>query len=166
MYIVTDEQFAKNFWKRTRREGKCLIWTGPTIVSGSGRLYGAVNRHRKHWLAHRFAYLLTHGAIPDSLQVLHQCDVTLCVEPLHLFLGTQADNMQDMVRKGRANWQANPECRARGSRHGMAKLDEENVRNIRLCIADGISFTEIASFHGVTTPLIRHIAKGRIWRHV
>jgi hypothetical protein len=166
MYIVTDEQFAQNFWTRTRREGECLIWTGPTIKSGNNVYRGQVNRHRKKILAYRFAYTLSKGAIPDGLQVMHSCDVPLCVEPSHLFLGTQADNMQDMVRKGRASWQARPETRARGSRHGMAKFDEENIRNIRLCLAAGIARSKIASFHGVSHGLIGQIARRRIWRHV
>jgi hypothetical protein len=76
-------------------EAGCWIWTG-----AAGR-YGAVTINRKHIDAHRLSWLLYRGPIPDGLRVLHRCDVCLCVNPSHLFLGTAKDNSQDMVMKGR-----------------------------------------------------------------
>lgn len=166
MYIVTDEQFAAKFWSRTRREGECLIWTGPTIRSGNGVYRGQANRHGKKILAYRFAYTLAIGPIPDGLQVCHTCDVPLCVEPSHLFLGTQSDNLQDMVRKGRASWQTRPETRARGKHHGMAKLNETTVRIIRAILAGGWPKHEVAARYGVSRELIHKIHQREIWRHV
>lgn len=79
----------------------CWEWTGATTWG-----YGEVNRQgisgrRVHRLAWEFAY----GPIPDGLMVLHRCDNRSCVRPDHLFLGTAADNMHDMIAKGRASWQ-------------------------------------------------------------
>ncbi len=79
-------------------ENGCMLWTGANNVNGYGRIgYG----DGRTVAAHRVAYELANGPIPDDLQVLHKCDVRSCVNPAHLFLGTQADNMQDMSRKGR-----------------------------------------------------------------
>ena len=75
--------------------------------------------------AHRVSWTLEHGEIPAGMCVCHHCDNRRCVRPDHLFLGTAKDNMQDMVKKGRAT-KAN-----RGSGNGMAKLTEEQVYEIR-----------------------------------
>lgn len=163
MYHVTNLQFVQKFWSRTRWESECLIWTGPVINSGRG----SIARNRRKYLVYRFAYMLICGPIPDGLQVLHSCDNPLCVNPKHLFSGTQADNMQDMVRKGRASWQTRPETRARGIRHGMAKLNETQVREIRsLAAAARMSRYEIAAQFHVSYPTVTKIINREIWSHL
>lgn len=85
------------FWRNTKREGACLVWTGKRYRNG----YGSLMHGKRYRLAHRIAWELTHGREPDGV-VMHTCDTPECVEPSHLVLGTQRDNMRDMVRKGRA----------------------------------------------------------------
>lgn len=88
-----------------RPKGGCWVWRGPTGYRGYGRI--KVSRRagalKKRWVqAHRLAYEVWVGEIPEGRYVLHRCDNPPCVCPDHLFLGTQADNMTDMARKGRA----------------------------------------------------------------
>lgn len=99
-------------------ESGCWNWNGS--LNG----YGRVNIGGKNRYAHRYFYELHRGKIPEGLLVLHRCDNKKCVNPEHLFTGTQVDNMKDMFEKGRGN-------KAKGSRNGSVKLTEENVRYIR-----------------------------------
>ena len=90
------------FWKRVDVRGPqdCWLWQGTTIPrNGYGTFWHADLKQMV--TAHRGAYLITHGAIPDGLEVMHSCDVRLCQNPAHLKLGTHLENMQDMQAKGR-----------------------------------------------------------------
>lgn len=95
------------FWDRVDRSGgpdACWPWTGPTKPSG----HGVVRYDHTTTNAHRMAWQLTKGDIPEGQRVLHDCpdgDNPACCNPSHLWLGTQADNLHDMVAKGRAHWQ-------------------------------------------------------------
>lgn len=106
--------------------------------------------------AQRVAWMLTCGPIPDGLHVLHRCDNPPCVNPDHLFLGTNADNVADKVAKGRSHA---PQPKKRGEGHPQAKLTLEQVQVIR-------GSTEMANRYGVCPATICNIRKGKIWRHV
>lgn len=80
-------------------ESTCLIWDGPKDGGG----YGFVQHEGKRWKAHRLAYHLANGGIPDGAVICHKCDTPSCVNPAHLFAGTQRDNARDMAAKGRMN---------------------------------------------------------------
>ncbi len=102
--------------------------------------------------AHRVAWEIENGPIPDGLQVLHTCDNPPCCNSGHLFLGTTADNSADMVAKGRT---------ARGEANGMSKLTWEKVHAIR---ADGRTHQAIADEHGVARATISDIRRGIAWK--
>ena len=149
----------ESFWDRVAVacDGECWPWLGPCDSSG----YGIVMR-RVLWRTHRLAWTTTFGDIPDGMHVLHHCDNAPCCNPTHLFLGTNADNVADKVRKGR---------QARGSSHVAAvrpgwsarKLTPESVTAIR---SDQRQAKEIAADHGVSTDMVYLIRSRKAWRHV
>lgn len=89
--------FPERFWNKVDKTENCWIWTASKDLSG----YGTITYDRKVWKAHRLSYFLEFGSFDSSLRVLHSCDTPCCVRPSHLFLGTQSENMIDMVSKGR-----------------------------------------------------------------
>lgn len=99
---------------------ECMIWKGYTNKGG----YGVKTFQRKHKLLHRVAWEWANGPIPDGANVLHRCDKPACVNPEHLFLGTQADNMRDMYQKGRSRGQKQTHCK-----HGHPLFGENLYMN-------------------------------------
>ena len=84
------------FWSLVEKTETCWLWRGPQIPQGYGEFC-----NQKAILAHRFSWQLAHGPIPVGLYILHTCDVPLCVNPDHLWAGTQQDNIRDCLRKRR-----------------------------------------------------------------
>lgn len=122
--------------------------------------YGKVKRNGVTTVAHRVSWEMENGPIPDGLQVCHHCDNPPCVNPEHLFLGTQKNNLDDRNRKGRAVWSP-------GSRNGGAKLVEEDVLEIRrLGAARCETQAAIADRFGVTPSQISHILRRVSWKHL
>ena len=109
-------------------------------------------------LAHRVAWWLTHGAVPEGMCVCHHCDNPGCVNPAHLFLGTPTDNIADMVLKDR-------QYRPKGENNSNAKLTEEDVRAIRREHATTTQ-RELARKYGVHNATISLIVRRQIWRSV
>lgn len=132
----------------------CIPWMADISRYGYGRLRVLVNGKSTRMLAHRAAYELEFGPIPEGLFVRHRCDNRKCVNPSHLFLGTNEENTQDRHQKGR---------NAIGEANGNAKLAEEDVRQI---MASELSCTEAASVYGVNKTTISSIRRGKSWRHI
>lgn len=129
----------------------CWLWTAYVCPRG----YGSISpSHHTIVSAHRFSYERYVGPIPPGLHVCHKCDVPSCVNPDHLFVGTNAENRADSVRKGRA---------ARGERHGAARLTEADVLAIR---RSDKTLREIAAEYGIARFTAWRVVHGRSWRHV
>lgn len=130
----------------------CHWWTGSLNHNG----YGQIKANGVNTRAHRVAYRLFVGPIPIGLQILHSCDNRSCVNPDHLFIGTNADNNRDMCKKGR---------QPKGEGHGSAKLSESEVKKIRSMYGDQ-SCTELAIIFGVSRPSISKIVNRQVWVHI
>lgn len=133
----------------------CWEWS-----AGRNHDYGQIYHDGRPQKAHRMAWLLFRGPIPDGLKVLHRCDNPPCVNPEHLFLGTQNDNYRDMADKGRARQMPH------GSDHFRARLSAARVQAIRLLIDDGVTPTAIARCLDVSIQTITAVRDGRTWTHV
>ena len=139
----------KRFMAKLRQTSSCWLW-----LCGVRGGYGAFWWKGKTLRAHRVAYELFTGAIPNGMHVLHHCDNPLCVKPSHLFLGTYQDNLNDKLSKGRT---------ARGERHGMAKLREIDVRNIRILGQSKVPQRKIARRFHVDQATVHRILRGKNW---
>ena len=133
-------------------EGGCWIWMGATSVRGYGQL---ISHARKHY-AHRASYEAFVGSIPDGMNVCHACDNVYCVNPAHLFLGTQKQNLEDMARKRRSTW---------GERNPMAKLTLKDASLIKQMKKDGAKTKELAKQFGVSNSNITAIIRKDRWNH-
>ena len=134
----------------------CWEWNGTKDHAGYGRVRFGGRRVR----AHRLAYEAWVGPVPDHAMVRHRkCDNPPCINPAHLELGTQVDNMRDMRDHGR-------EVKVRGEDGGRAKLTESDVRLIRELRSAGWTLQAIADLHNVSYSLIGQITRREIWRHV
>jgi len=147
-----EERLRSHGW--TKVEGPldtpCWVWGGNILGTG----YGQVSVNGEMRSPHRFAYETWVGPIPEEMHVLHSCDNPPCINPLHLRVGTHADNMQDRKIRGRA-----PDHR--GERHPGAKLTWEKVEEIR---ASQKSNKELASKYGVDPAAIHAVRTGRSWK--
>lgn len=137
----------------------CWLWTGTIDRLGYARFGQRRNDDGKlHVLVHRMAYESFVGPIPQDRDILHRCDVRCCVNPDHLFVGTHADNMADMKRKGRAR-----SGNVYGEAHGAAKLKKEMILEIR---ASNDSNKALAGKFGVDPSTISLIRSRLRWKHV
>jgi hypothetical protein len=160
----SETPLAVRFWKHVARRspGECWDWSGALFRNGYGKIHKIELGRTRTLLTHRVAWTLEHGLIPDGMHVLHRCDRPSCVNPGHLFLGTQADNVADMIQKGRGNWPGPSSERAH-----KAKLTPESVRKIRCDWEQlGVTQAELAQRWNVSPSAISHIVLRKTWGNV
>jgi HNH endonuclease len=146
------------FWSHVNKTETCWLWTAGTRGHGYGLFRAVPGETMK--MAHRFSWELANGPIPEGVGVLHNCpdgDNPLCVNPAHLFLGTQIDNMRDCSEKGRM---------PRGEQRHAAKLTATAVVRIRELAESGRSMQSLAREYGVSGPTVQAIVHRRKWRWV
>lgn len=149
--ITLTSKDKNRFWSKinTGDPNDCWTWTAATENG-----YGRVGIQGRLFLAHRLAWILEFGDLSDDLDVLHKCDNRSCCNPNHLFLGTQLDNIKDMVSKNR---------HIRGETVPNSKLSANQVNEIRELLKNGIKATEIADMFNINTGTVSKIKKGRLW---
>jgi hypothetical protein len=146
----------ERFWSKVDKSdaGGCWTWTFGKYAAG----YGTFMYLGKSRLAHRIAYELSVGPIPEGLEVCHSCDNRACVNPSHLFTGTQTDNVKDCVTKGRT---------CQGEKRKDAKLTGVQVREIRNRYATScISQRELALEYDITQAVISRVIHRKTWKHI
>jgi hypothetical protein len=140
----------ERFWSKVDRRGpgECWLWLGGKFKTG----YGGFRIGDRSVKAHRVALELAFGERPPAdMEVCHKCDVKVCCNPAHLFLGTHRDNMEDLARK---------------LLHPNKKLTPEQVRSIRQLRAGGLTAAAVAERFGVSKGCVDGVVAGRTWRHV
>jgi hypothetical protein len=164
------------FWKKVKKTDTCWIWQDKLDKDGYGKIWIRGRNER----AHRFIYEQTYGPLPPDHFACHTCDVPYCVNPEHLFAGTQLDNVHDAIAKGRWNYEKRDSAKyTRGAANKMTKLTEEQVREIRRVykprrpgrraqseINENPTFVELAQRYGVTKGAISGAVKGLTWKQV
>ena len=149
-YPALPTRFSANYIPEPN--SGCWLWAAFIRPDG----YGCIKHSRKTIMAHRAAWIVYYGEIPNGMNVLHKCDVRCCVNPDHLWLGTDRDNVVDMEAKGRG-------VRIFGSRHVNSKLTEAQVSAIR---DDCRAYTIIAGEYGISPQTVCKIKVRRTWRHI
>jgi len=143
----------KLFWVYVNKTAGCWLW-----AAGSSAGYGVFHVKRKVMRAHRVAYILANGSIPKGLLVCHSCDNPLCVNPDHLWVGTQKDNMKDAREKGRTR---------KGENHGASRLNDNIIQIIRNDYSAGrMNQPELAKRFNVSQKNISKVVRRETWRHV
>ena len=151
---IDTSRAQRLFWPNVEKKSKCWNWKGLKLHG-----YGIVWTGKVQVKAHRFSWVLHNGEISRGSCVLHKCDNKSCVNPRHLFLGNQDDNMKDMVKKKR-------QALHRGEQNGRAKLVESDVREIRKRLSKGHRGSDIAKDFNVNRVTIYSIRDRHLWGYL
>lgn len=156
--MIINDSVLQRFWQRvikSQEPNGCWLWNG-ALFRDSG--YGQFTLGNHPVRTHRLSWVIHFGPIPDGMCVLHRCDCRLCVRPDHIWLGTQRQNVDDMLAKGRS---------LIGERNHKAKVTARQVIEIRSLFHSG-SFTQqsLADQFGLKQPQISSIVLHKSWRHL
>jgi hypothetical protein len=149
------KSLQERFWSKVNIPDLFLCWEWLGYRDHNG--YGELGVNGRTTSAHRLSYTLNIEAIPDGLFVLHKCNNPACVNPYHLYLGSQQDNMNDMVRASRQTI---------GENHPNAKLTETQVIEIIKLLKTNIKHKVIAEIYSTSEANISLINSGRLWKHL
>lgn len=155
--IFQRKSSEQRFWTKVQKpigEG-CWIWTASKYPYG----YGCIRFNGRNEAAHRVSWELHNGPIPDSMQVLHHCDNPPCVNPSHLFLGTNQDNIDDKVKKGRSVGHI-------GEKHPKARLTNEQARFIKSYPKGYGTCVMLSKMFNMSRKYIWRIRHDCLWKNI
>lgn len=153
----TQLRFLRSAETNGLADDSCWLWTGN--VNGNG--YGRFPLANTLVLAHRLSYEMFVAPISPGMNVCHSCDNRLCVNPMHLWEGTQSDNLKDAVKKGRMR----PPV-TRGEANARTRLTEVQVRSIRLMARKGIQKRHLARVFSISPSSVGDIVARKTWAHL
>jgi hypothetical protein len=145
---------TERFWSKVDTSAECWIWTAAKRRDGYGMFQSETARNE---VAHRVAWRLTHGPIPDGMCICHHCDNPPCVRPDHLFLGTVADNNRDKTEKGR---------QSAGEKNAAARIGRAEALKIVEQRRLGATSAALSGEFGLCISQIRNIVRGNNWKMV
>lgn len=152
-HLSTEKPLVDRFWERVKKTTSCWLWTGNCVPFG----YGLIRFGGKPARTHRVSWMIHRGEIPKGMLVLHRCDNPKCVNPNHLFLGTDKDNLADMASKNRS---PHGEC------NGMHKLRKADVVEIYKLSAAGCTQRQIAKRFLISQQHVSGIVRREYWRRI
>jgi len=159
--MAASEEGQRRFWAKVKKGNpdECWTWMGGMSNNGYGTYGISHTENRSAQIRpHRISHYLATGVFSELVDVCHRCDNPICVNPSHLFPGTQEDNILDMVKKNR---------HIKGEKSPRSKLTEKDVRSIRAAYATGnYSHADLALIYKVCRVSIRMVVIGRSWKHV
>lgn len=158
VFIMFDPKFVARFSEKYLKDKDSGCWNWTASLAGKG--YGQIKLpgQRRQIYAHRASYIIHLGEIPDGKNVLHKCDNPKCVNPDHLWIGTQKENLQDMKGKDR---------HLRGERNNQSMLTEKDVMSIKVLLDKSpLSQAKIANRFGVSQIEVSRIKRGLRWAHI
>lgn len=169
-YPVLSEDQKARFWRNVSigDADSCWMWTGCVDRVG----YGIAHFNLRSWRAHRIALILSLGFDIGNLVAMHICDNPGCCNPAHLKAGTSKENSRDMVIKGRGyqgekHWTVRRnEDVPRGSHSHVSKFTDDQVRQMKQMLRDGVPRKEISAIFGIKLTNLQSIVSGHTWRHV
>lgn len=172
---MSQSSLAEHLRSKSAWNGECLEWTGARVHG-----YGYVAKRFGHLRAHRAAWSLANGPIPDGMFICHHCDNPSCIRLEHLYLGTPQTNMDDRSRRGRAQ-HSEPRFGARGDKHysrrhpekvlrgelnGLAKVNAEQVREMRALAASGVPQLTLVKRFGLSKATVCRIVNRKTYADV
>lgn len=148
----------QRFWPKVAKAGPDECWNWTASIASNG--YGCLRVNRLTRTAHTLAWELTNGPIPVGMFVCHHCDNKACCNPVHLFIGTAADNSNDMATKGR--WYTPGRTIRHGDTHPCTKVTDAQVCELRQAHAAGVPIQRLANSLGVTYQQVWKIVRNKI----
>ena len=153
----------QRFWEKVDKIEPDKCWNWKASRSGTGARYGQIKVNGKMCKSHRISYEMAYGSIPNGMYILHRCDNGLCVNPNHLFIGNQFDNMRDCISKGRG-----PDMR--GETNGNSKLLYNDVASIRSRYNTETKkyglISKMAREYDLTPTAIWQVVHNLNWNHI
>lgn len=151
------------FLNKFIQKGECKNFSGSLSKKGYGKIY----YKGKSWLAHRLSFVLNKGEIIDNMCVCHKCDNPKCINPDHLWLGSVAQNNADRSKKGRTYKNSfdnlTQDQLRRGEKHGMSKLSEKDVLDIKVSV---LGPKKLCEKYGIGTSTVWRIKNNQSWKHI